>query len=212
MEKYHKIETLLKRDSNNNYKTVIEGIYSLPIFDYLQDINWRFEEKVDGTNIRIIWDHGNLEFRGKSDNAQIPQYLHEKLNNLFNPQLLYNIFGNESVVCIYGEGYGCKINGGGKYISDDADFILFDVNINGFWIDRPKLEEFADKLYIDIVPVVGEGNLKEAVSFAKRGFYSEVSQNETFIAEGLVLKPSIQLLDKRGNRIISKIKHNDFTK
>ena len=31
-------------------------------------------------------------------------------------------------------------------------------------------------------------------------------------AEGLVMRPAIELLDKRGRRIITKIKHKDFAR
>lgn len=52
MEKYQKIQTIYKRDEN---KKVILGNFSRPEFEYLQNVNWRYTEKVDGTNIRIIF-------------------------------------------------------------------------------------------------------------------------------------------------------------
>jgi len=51
MKEYHKIETLLDRDEK--FK-VIQGKWRLPEFEYLQDNQWMFTEKVDGTNIRIM--------------------------------------------------------------------------------------------------------------------------------------------------------------
>ena len=53
MKEYHKIQSVFKRDIANG--KIIEGKYSLPEFEYLKDNQWVFTEKVDGTNIRIIW-------------------------------------------------------------------------------------------------------------------------------------------------------------
>jgi len=36
------------------------------------------------------------------------------------------------------------------------------------------------------------------------------SQWGDFLAEGLVLKPKIELKDRAGKRIVTKIKHKDF--
>ena len=54
--KYHQIKTVYERDPENKYRTLIMGKYALPEFEYLKNNVWTFTEKVDGTNIRIIWD------------------------------------------------------------------------------------------------------------------------------------------------------------
>ena len=51
---YHKITTLFERDSDTNFKKVIEGLYAKPEFKYLEGATWEFTEKVDGTNIRVV--------------------------------------------------------------------------------------------------------------------------------------------------------------
>ena len=55
MKEYHKIYTIFKRNPKTKYKTLLEGKYSLPEFEYLKDCIWVFTEKIDGTNIRVIW-------------------------------------------------------------------------------------------------------------------------------------------------------------
>ena len=70
MKEYHKIQTVFKRDPDNNFKTLLMGEYSLPEFEYLKDNKWVFTEKVDGTNIRVIWDGKDIFFKGKTDKAQ----------------------------------------------------------------------------------------------------------------------------------------------
>ena len=53
MKQYHKIQGLFKRGPDNKF---IEGEWSLPEFEYLAKLNWTWTEKVDGTNMRVMWD------------------------------------------------------------------------------------------------------------------------------------------------------------
>ena len=48
MTQYHKIQSVFKRDPNTKFKTLLEGEYSIPEFEYLKDNEWVFTEKVDG--------------------------------------------------------------------------------------------------------------------------------------------------------------------
>ena len=83
MIQYHKIQTIFKRDPETKFKTLLLGQYSLPEFEYLKDNDWVWTEKVDGTNIRIMWDKERVTFGGKSDNAQIPAFLVTRLQEMF---------------------------------------------------------------------------------------------------------------------------------
>jgi len=131
MTEYHKIQTLFKRDEKT--KKIIEGSWTLPEIEYLKDNKWVFTEKVDGTNIRIMWNGSAVTFGGKTDNASIPVFLLYKLQELFEGtpkrQKFIEKFGTEGNVCLYGEGYGVKIQSGGNYFKDKNDFALFDVRL-----------------------------------------------------------------------------------
>jgi hypothetical protein len=210
MRQYHKIQTVFKRNPDDNYKTLLREEYSMPEFKMLKDIIWVGTEKIDGTNIRIIWDNGKLYFKGKTDKANIPKHLLEKLEELFTEEKLISQFGNESSVCLYGEGYGVKIQKGGNYIPNDTDFILFDCKINGIWLERENVEGIGKQMEINVVPIAYNGGIEQAVELVKNGFVSLISHNRNYIAEGLILKPEKELFDRRGNRIITKIKHKDF--
>jgi len=205
--KYHKIQTIFLRDPENKYKTLLEGQFALPEFEYLANNLWVFTEKIDGTNIRIIWDGERVSFGGRTDNAQIPTFLYNRLSELFPSELFLNLY-KENPMVLYGEGYGAKIQSGGNYIPDGVNFILFDINI-GNWMPRDVVEDIAGKLSIQTVPIVGEGTLYDAVELVREGFKSKVG---TQIAEGLVMRPSVELVGRTGNRIISKIKYKDFTR
>jgi len=58
MKEYHKIQTVFKRNPKNKLKTLLHGNYSIPEFEYLKDNEWVFTEKVNGTNIRVMFDNG----------------------------------------------------------------------------------------------------------------------------------------------------------
>lgn len=107
MIQYHKIQTVYKRDPDNNYKTLLEGEFSKPEFEYLKDNIWLFSEKIDGMCLRALWDGSTVEFRGKTDRAQMPPVLHTHLIQTITKEKMTAVFGCEGGVCLYGEGVGC---------------------------------------------------------------------------------------------------------
>jgi hypothetical protein len=203
MKEYHKIDSIYKRDLNGMF---IDE-FSRPEFGYLFENKWAGTEKIDGTNIRIMWEGKKLRIGGKTDNAQIPTSLYEKLTSMFSAEKMELVFPDTDI-CLYGEGYGARIQkGGGNYISAGVSFILFDVKIGFMWLKREDVIDIAGKLDILCVPEVFRGTLTEAIEMVKNGF---TSQWGNFPAEGLVLKPAIELQDRRGHRIITKVKTRDF--
>lgn len=211
MKQYTKIQTVFKRDERT--KKIIEGDYSLPEFEYLKDNVWVFTEKVDGTNTRVMWNGSSVVFGGKTDDAQMPMHLLYKLTELFDgtekKRIFTEQFGTEPTqVCFYGEGYGFKIQSSGKlYIPDGHDFVLFDVKIGDWWLQREDVEEIANKFGIKVVPIIGEGTLKEAIEQTRTGFNSQWGN---FISEGIVARPKTELTTRKRERIITKIKYRDF--
>jgi hypothetical protein len=113
--------------------------------------------------------------------------------------------GLEKVV-LFGEGYGPKIQNGGNYRSDTS-FVLFDVKIGDFWLDRANVDDVASKLSIDSVPVIGQGSLHDAIRNVKSYLGSTWGD---FEAEGIVARPKVPLFNRKGERIITKIKGVDF--
>ena len=207
METYHKIQTVFKRNSETRFKTLLSE-YSMPEFEYLKDNEWVFTEKVDGTNIRIMFD-GSISFGGKTNRAQIPAELVNNIQERFLSKIdIFKSF-DSTEICLYGEGYGPKIQSGGKY-RDDQGFVLFDVKIGEWWLQRKDVEDVAQKFGLDVVPIIGLGSIKEMVGKTMEGFYSQ--WNDNFIAEGIVARPDTELKSRNGKRIITKIKYKDFPK
>ncbi len=207
MEEYHKIQTLFKRDEKT--KKLMEGEFADKTVEFLKDNKWQFTEKIDGTNIRIMWDGHKVTFGGRTDDGQIPAILTNRLVELFagekNEQLFEQKFG-ETEVMLCGEGYGEKIQNGGLY-RKGQDFILFDVKIAGNWQSRESVEDIAKYFGIDVVPIVLEGTIQEGIDFVKT---EPNSRFGTAKAEGVVGRPFVEMQDRCGNRLIVKIKVNDF--
>lgn len=208
MREYHKIVTVWQRDPATKHKTLLEGVWAEPEFDYLKNNEWTFTEKVDGTNIRVMWNGDQVRFGGKTDAAQLYVPLMERLQELFYQGAIARLF--DGPACLYGEGYGAKIQkGGGNYLQDKVDFCLFDALVGETWLERNNVEEIATKLNCGVVPIVGRGTLMDGIELTRKGFKSQWGD---FISEGLVMRPSTELKTRRGNRVITKIKHKDFTK
>jgi len=207
MKEYHKITSVYERDPETKFKTLLDGKWAKPEFQFLANDEWIFTEKVDGTNIRVYWDGEKVIFGGRTDNAQLYAPLVEKLQSYFYSGAMSECFEAKDV-CLYGEGYGAKIQkAGGNYISDNVDFVLFDVLINGNWLNRSDVVNIANTLQIDVVPIIGKGTLYDGIKLCKEGFNSTWGN---FKAEGVVARPAIELCDRRGHRIITKIKCKDF--
>lgn len=210
MIEYTKIETPFERDMNGS-KKLIEGKFRNETVEYLKDSQWICTEKIDGTNIGIVWDGHKVSYQGRTERAQIPAHLTNKLIELFggdvNEELFEQKFGDMPVI-LFGEGYGVKIQNGGNY-RPDVSFILFDVYLpeQNLWLKRDAIEDIAKAFNVDAVPIVMRGTIQEAVQFVKTKPKSTIG---TANMEGLVCKPEVDLLDRTGRRVMVKIKVKDF--
>ena len=210
MKEYEKINTVYERATDGS-KKLIDGLYRDGTVEYLSNNLWEWTEKVDGTNIRVCWDGHNVSFRGRTDRAQMPPELLKKLNELFggetNAQIFEQFFGEKEVI-LFGEGYGRKIQKvGSKYIPDGVDFILFDICIGETYLQRGAVEELGEAFGIKVVPVVLIGTVDDAIEYVKQKPESRLAP---ITMEGLVGRPIYELKDRRGNRIILKVKVRDF--
>lgn len=178
--------------------------WSLPEFAYLADNAWTGTEKIDGTNIRIY--HGG-QFEGRTDNAQIPAFLLPVLEGVRN-KLRESELPPSTV--LYGEGYGQKIQSGGHYIPDGNAFCLFDVSICGNFQTRESVIGIADQLSLSVAPEIGVYTLTEWVRLISSGQFKESILHQGARNEGVVLRPLVELENRCGNRIITKLKFKDF--
>ncbi len=208
MYKYPKIETLFKRDE----KFKITNEIRLPEFENIK--RWLITEKIDGTNMRIIYTEDKLLIRGKTDKASIPTFLLEALQGIFTIEKVKAILDNpiEQGLCLYGEGYGAKIQKGGGDYNKGNSFRLFDVWIDGWWLNQKDIIESAKMLDIKTVPVLGIMTIKEIVELVKEGFSSVVAEEEGTKrkAEGIVAKSNPLVLFRNHNPLKFKLKASDY--
>lgn len=217
---YPKIQTLWKRESEKPCNMRV-GDFSTPEFEALYSTDcWLLTEKVDGTNIRVTYNpEGTLAHRppfqseprvrvqGKTDRAQTPDFLREAIDELLPLEKFADF---DCQLTLYGEGYGPKIQKGGGRYRTDASFVLFDVMIGDYWLRWDDVVDVANKLGVDTVPVVARHrSLLHMEDLVSEGIRSDW---DDFEAEGLVARTEPELRDRRGRRILTKLKTEDYRK
>lgn len=211
---YPKIETLFVRDDNFKVTSQVRR----PVFNDIR--HWVATEKIDGTNIRIVFtladdgsgtDRISYHVYGRTDKAIIPSNLMHHCSGLaksISGDVTEIMFGRGlETYTLYGEGYGAGIQKGGAY-SPHQLFILFDIKANGMWLTDDDVTEAAEMLLIPRVPILGRYSIGELVGIVRKGFASQLGTNPP--AEGIVARTREPLFDRRGNRMILKIKTQDF--
>lgn len=223
MKSYPKIETLFKR--NEDTFKVTDQV-RCPEFENIK--SWLITEKIDGTNIRIILDKDydlgdgttgeGLFFRGRTDKAQMPSFLLEELKRMFSLHEMQRYFERSRQVCLYGEGYGARIQKGGGNYREGVSFRLIDVWIDGWWLRWDDVEEIATQLEIKTVPNIGIMSLSDAVILINntenyvinsRVAIEENNRNDVS-AEGIVARSHPLVLFRNGNPVVWKLKAKDF--
>lgn len=221
MKTYPKINTIFQRDKTISAKKppIILNTWSEPEFEFLQNNIWLGYEKLDGQNIRIQYhpERHQMFIKGKEDKAQFFAGVPEALNKIFNADMLSPVFPAKDrayEVCLYGEVFGGSVAAEdkphGEAYSEDILFRLFDVFIDKWWLNRNNIEDIAGKLNIGVTPPIFRGTLNEAIELVKHGFPSVINPN--IKSEGMVLFPEVQLYNKKGERIITKLKTEDFAR
>ncbi len=210
MKEYHKIEGLWIRDMEGT-KQLQVGQFRNPIVEYLQNNEWIFTEKVDGMNIRVLWNGHTFLFAGRTDRSHLPGLLFEHLKETFLNKAMEEMFEQmfgEKEVMIIGEGYGGKIQSGSNY-NKEQKFIVFDIMIGDWFLARENVEEICHSLNLECVPVILVGTIQQGVEFIKHSRQSEIAHDVKEM-EGLVGTPMIPLRERNGARIIVKIKTFDY--
>lgn len=118
----------------------------------------------------------------------------------------------EVPVYIYGEYFGQGIQKcGGRYY-DKNDFVVFDIDVQGWWIPKDMRDAYCKGLGLKTVPFIGVDTLSNFEEMVTSGFETRLEgvKDPTLIEEGIVARPVIPIKDQRGNRIIVKIKYCDY--
>lgn len=218
---YPKIDTLYERDEKH---FVVVGKLKRPEFGNIK--RWSVTEKLNGRNTRVSLinngDGGIIEYGGKTDDAEMPDALLDYLRKTFTIDKMKRAFWIDPLkipnkVTIYGEGYGPKMTSGSGIYRKDVSFRLFDCLVDAWWLERPNLEDVARKLGVKCVPVLG---LIDRLPETAQDLYMMV--NESVVAreesgtgatpEGVVARSDPILFNRKGERVMWKLKIKDFKK
>jgi len=227
--KYPKIQTLFMRDRIRKVKRkglIMRNRFSKPEFSNI--INWNVSEKLDGENTRIHihyfrdnFQDGNGPYQqkvwlgGRGNNAQMNQTILKELNNTFNPEkpeLMNDTFWLDEKpptnIMLFGEAIGEGIHHGGLYTKYPT-FVLFDVFIDGWWLDRENVNDIATKLGFYFAPSFGTMRIPEIIKFVKSKPNSHITPHKKII-EGVVCRPVTGMLYRNGSQIMFKLKCKDY--
>jgi hypothetical protein len=204
---YHKLWAPYKREPVKPFPLIM-GDWARPEFGELSELkSWTWTEKINGTNVRIIWDGHKVRIGGRTDGAQMPLFLVDWLRTEFPEELLENQFHANPAV-LYGEGFGANVANGSGVYGRDPGFALFDVNVAGWWLQPFDVARVAGQMGIGHVPQVMEGSIVEAIKWLQDPRCH--SRWGMFTPEGFVGKPPQGLLGRDGDRLMIKIKATDF--
>lgn len=164
-------------------------------------------EKVHGTSANLAYKDGVLSFHSGGEK-------HERFVGIFPTNLVekFEALGQTDVT-IYGEAYGGKQQGMSDTYGPDLKFIAFDVKIDGTWLSVPNAVDVVTKLGLEFVPFELVSTDIDELNRV-RDLPSEVAVRRGIInpmpREGVVLRPVMEFVDHRGDRVICKHKQDGF--
>ena len=165
-------------------------------------------EKIHGTSAHLTFKKGQSDIKFFSGGEK-----QDKFEAIFNKEELLDKLNLSGVaeVTVYGEAYGGKCQGMSKIYGKELRFTAFDVKIDDCWLAVPQAEGFVKELGLEFVwwtkiptdeiDVLRDRDSEQAI---RNGM------GEGHKAEGMVLRPLIELTKNNGNRIIAKHKRDDF--
>jgi ATP-dependent RNA circularization protein (DNA/RNA ligase family) len=175
-------------------------VYSNPEFNEIA--TWDVTEKIHGFHVRVALVNRKLYFLGKTETTKLPEHLLKKLRFTFLEGELIRLFGGDDV-CLYGVVSGVKIRN-----SLEAKFNLFDVNVSDSWLTFKEVLDVAEELNTNIVPYLGAMKIEEILKIVKSD--PPLRRYSLLISEGIVARAKNDLKDPEGERLIFKLKHEDF--
>lgn len=125
----------------------------------------------------------------------------------------YGVALEEVPIYIYGEYFGTGVQkGGGRYIQNGNDFLVFDIKQQGWWLPKENRDAICKALGLEQVPFLGHMTLEDIEKMVRGGFATKFDRaaDPTLLEEGIVARPVIPLCSSNGNRVIVKVKYCDY--
>lgn len=217
---YPKVQNLWAREDNLR----IPGKFQDPIFALPK--SWVVTEKLDGMNMRVTCHpDGNFAVCGRTEKANIPADLMMWIQKHIQPAAVFEaleILGidpGEQFVTLYGEGMGGKIQSGTARYGEEKHFTLFDVRIGtrvGGWLDDAVVGDVSKHLAIPRAEVLAwDATIGQVSNLVAGGFHTfhapeDAECGKHLLAEGVMCRTLIPLYDRRGKRVMFKLKYADL--
>lgn len=138
-----------------------------------------------------------IVFKNTENNASKNVYT-RIMNKVYNKELFENLFGGKRFA-LFGEIVGRGIQDL-DYGFNDPTFLIFDVWVDGNWMDWDTVEQTAAKINIQTVPFLYRGKYHTGLRDLKNGN----STLANHIREGIVIKHTTPRYDQKVGRIILK--------
>ena len=225
-QKYHHIEAPTSSDKDRS-KQVGRRVLALPWehpdnpkvwrepeLGYLMRNKWAYKRKLDGENMRVMWDGERAIWNGKSDDFTCNEETTEMMNRIFQEEIFEEKFGREKTVLLFGERMGPKCQGNELELLEST-FVLFDVKIGDTWLEPKNIVSIAKYFNVPScydymsggteAVLDGDGYVDTLISLIKK-----MSEGKFSKWEGIVAIPEVGLFSRKGERLIVKIKNKDY--
>lgn len=234
---YEKILAPFSRASSKDKYVDEWGKWAKPEFELLQKVKWVWTQKIDGTNLNIVWDGDKVSYLGHTDKTQWNDRAKKLIEETFctpEAETVFEQLYGEQPVTVSMELVGKDYNQ--NYGHPDGYFYVFDIK-NGatgkYWTNDEVLSHFVnsfdpEKKIMDKVQELFEGGIRDAVNYVK---ITEATWNSNFTTswyddgfhvwkiknplgpypiEGIVGRLPIELYNSKNERVICKVKCKDF--
>lgn len=164
-------------------------------------------EKIHGTSAHIKFKDGQVTFFSGEQPAVFKA--------LFDEEFLIPALASFCLdeIIINGEFYGGKCQGMSKTYGKNPKFVVFDVRFDGKWLTVPLAKQAVTMLKLEFVHYVKISTKLEDIDRERDADSVQAIRNgmgEGHKREGVVLRPTEELFDERGNRLIVKHKRSEF--
>jgi len=165
-------------------------------------------EKIHGTSANISWKNGKLTLSPGGEK-------HNRFEKIFDVDYLEKTFTElfEGNVVVFGEAYGGKCQGMSETYGKELKFVVFDVKVDGNWLDIPNAEDVTKKLGLEFVDYVKITTDLKEIDKQRDLQSTQAIRNgcgEGKLREGVVLRPLMELIKNNGKRLIVKHKGDSF--
>lgn len=225
MDKFNKYSSL----TNHYQQKFIDAI----VMNGLDGGEWVAQEKVHGANFSFHYDgeeHKQAKRSSFCDEnffncGSILKY-RSSIEFIYKVLQDYNLIEKGQTLVVFGEIFGGNYKGqkepnaktvqGGMDYHPDNEFVAFDIKVNGEFLPFMEVESLCKVSRLPLAPTIAYGDFKEMLEVSNE-FDSYVPELfglervEGGIAEGLVIRPTLQEKDFKGTRLLIKSKNNKFS-